>query len=116
MRLSNLFVFLIVGFVVASCASDRATWALGHSYMSPRARRLPSAELKEIVGLVSAAWPNIITGVGQACGDPPDVMHVVAEYTDSQVMVFDLKRRSGHWYISDRGEGTPFISRSWYEC
>jgi hypothetical protein len=67
-------------------------------------------------GLVSHAWGDTIIAVGQACGEGRDEMHVVARYTDYQVMVFDLRKASGHWRIVDHGEGTQFISTGWYGC
>ena len=102
--------------LLSGCATDRAHWSLAHAYMSPRARQLPRAELEEIVSLVSNAWSDTIVGVGQACGDPPDTMHVVASYGEYRTMVFDLKKVSGHWRIVDRGDGTPTLSTTWYGC
>jgi hypothetical protein len=114
-RLTSL-LFLSAILVLVGCATDRYRWTLAHAYMSPRARQLPRAELEEIVWLVSHAWDEAIVGVGQACGEPPDTMHVVARYGDYRTMVFDLKRVSGHWRIVDHGDGTPFISTAWYGC
>jgi hypothetical protein len=102
--------------VLAGCATDRARYSLAHAYLSPRARQLPRAELEEIISLVSAAWTETIVGVGQACGDPADTMHVVATYGDYRTMVFDFKKISGHWSIVDRGDGTPLLSKTWYSC
>lgn len=101
---------------LAGCATDRYHWSLAHAYMSPRARQLPRAELEEIVWLVSHAWSDTIIAVGASCSEGPDQMHAVARYTDYDVMVFDLKKISGHWRIVDSGEGTPTISTAWYGC
>jgi len=76
----------------------------------------PRAELEEIVWLVSHAWGDAIIAVGGACNEGRDQMHVVAKYTDYEVMIFDLKKTSGHWHIVDHGEGTPTISSVWYGC
>ena len=103
-------------FCLASCATDRYRWSLAHAYMSPRARQLPRAELEEIVWLVSHAWSDTIIAVGGSCSEGLDQMHAVARYTDYEVMVFDLKKVSGHWRIVDHGEGTPTISTAWYGC
>ncbi|MEY2555172.1 MAG: hypothetical protein QOF93_316 [Verrucomicrobiota bacterium] len=89
---------------------------MANAYFSPHARKLPRVELEEIVSLVTHQWSNTIVGVGQACGDPPDVMHVVAQYFEDRVMVFDLKKVDGHWRVSNSGEGTSFISTIWYSC
>jgi hypothetical protein len=110
--LAVTFAFLLA----ASCATDRARWSLAHAYISPRARELPRAELEEIISLVSQSWSETIVGVGQACGDSRDTMHVVASYGEYRTMVFDLKKVSGHWRIVDRGDGTPTLSTTWYGC
>ena len=65
---------------------------MAHAYFSSAARKLPRPELEQIVELVSHRWGDTIIAVGQACGDKPDQMHVVARYTDYRVMVFDLKK------------------------
>ncbi len=103
-------------FFLASCATDLAKWNMANAYLSPRARKLPRAELEEIVALVSQKWGNAVVGVGKSCDDPPNVMHVVAQYFEDVVMVFDLKKEGGHWRITNSGEGTSFISSLWYSC
>jgi hypothetical protein len=114
---NETFVAMAVALLLpVGCATDRARWSLAHSYLAPSAKRLPRAELKEIIGLVSHAWVEPIVGVGQSCGEPPNIMHVVARYGDYRTMVFDFKKISGHWRIVDRGDGTPFISTGWYGC
>ena len=107
---------LAVVLVLAGCAADLAQWNMRNAYVSPHARRLPPAELDEIVSLVSRRWGNTIVGIGQSCDDPPNVMHVVADYFEDVVMVFDLKKESGHWRITNSGEGTSTISSLWYSC
>jgi len=110
-------VFSLVAVVfVTSCAADRFQWSMANAHFSPHARKLPRKELEEIVSLVTRQWSNTIIGVGQACGDPPDVMHVVAQYFEDRVMVFDLKKEAGHWRISNSGEGTSLLSTIWYTC
>ena len=89
---------------------------MAHAYFSPAARKLPRPELEQIVELVSHRWDDTIIAVGEACGDKPDEMHVVARYTDYRVMVFDLKKVAGHWKITDSGEGSPTLSTVWYGC
>jgi hypothetical protein len=116
MRVVSIFAFAAAVLILAGCATNRYRWSLAHAYMSPRARQLPLAKREEVVWLVSHAWDEPIVGVGQACGDPPDTMHVVARYGDYRTMVFDLKRVSGHWRIVDSGDGTPTISSVWYGC
>ena len=116
MKRDTIFAFLTATLLVSGCAANRYQWALEHAYMSPRARQLPRAELEEIVWRVSHAWDEPIVGVGQACGESPDTMHVVARYGDYRTMVFDFKRVSGHWQIVDHGDGTPTISSTWYGC
>src|SRR5882672_10460572 len=103
-------------FILTSCATDLTKWNMANAYVSPRARKLPKAELEEIVSLVSQKWGNAIVGVGQSCDDPPNVMHAVAQYFEDVVMVFDLKKENGHWRITNSGEGTSFISTLWYSC
>ena len=85
------YLAITTALLLNGCATDRDRWSLRHAYMSPRARRLQRAGLEEIVWLVSHAWSEVIIGVGQACGDPPDTMHVVARYGDYRTMVFDFK-------------------------
>ena len=109
-------VLLALAFFVASCATDLTKWNLSNAYLSPHARKLPRPELEEIVSLVSHKWGNAIVGIGQSCGDPPNVMHVVTQYFEDVVMVFDLKKENGHWRITKSGEGTSFISTLWYGC
>src|SRR6476660_10252413 len=92
------------------CATDRYRRSMAHAYISPRARQIPRAELEEIVWLVSHAWSDTIIAVGSSCSEGSDQIHAVARYTDYEVMVFDLKKVSGHWRIVDSGEGTPTIS------
>jgi hypothetical protein len=116
MRRARFFTLAATLFFLAGCATDRHRWSLAHAYMSPRAQKLPRAELKEIVWLVSHAWSDTIIAVGGSCSEGRDQMHVVARYTDYEVMVFDLKKVSGHWRIVDHGEGTPTISTAWYGC
>jgi hypothetical protein len=109
-------VVLAVVFLLSSCATDLTNWSLVNAYLSPRARKLPRPELEEIVSQVSHKWGNAIVGVGQSCDDPPNVMHVVAQYFEDVVMVFDLKKENGHWRITRYDEGTSFISTLWYSC
>jgi hypothetical protein len=116
MRLAVPIAFVMALFLFTGCATDRYRWSLTHAYMSPRARQLPRAELEEIVWLVSHAWSDTIIAVGGSCSEGRDQMHAVARYTDYEVMVFDLKKVSGHWRIVDHGEGTPTISTAWYGC
>ena len=114
---SETFVAVAFAFLLlVGCAADRTRWSLAHSYLAPSAKRLPRAELEEIIGLVSHAWVEPIVGVGQSCGEPPNIMHVVARYGDYRTMVFDFKKIAGRWRIVDRGDGTPFISTGWYGC
>jgi hypothetical protein len=110
---SVAFVALLL---LSSCATDRYRWSITHAYFSPAARKLPRPELEQIVDLVSHRWSDSIIAVGQACGDKPDEMHVVARYTDYRVMVFDLKKIAGDWKIMDSGEGSPTLSTVWYGC
>jgi hypothetical protein len=110
------FTCLAVVFFLTSCATDQTQWSMANAYFSPHARKLPRAELEEIVSLVTRRWNNVIVGVGQTCDDPPNVMHVVAQYFEDVVMVFDLKKEAGHWRITNAGEGTSFISTAWYSC
>jgi hypothetical protein len=105
-----------VVFFATGCATDLAKWSMANAYFSPRARKLPRVEQEEIVSLVSARWRNVIVGVGQSCDDPPNVMHVVAQYFEDVVMVFDLKKENGHWRITNSGDGTSFLSTLWYSC
>ena len=116
MRHAGSFLFAAALILLTGCATDRYRWGLAHAYMSPRARQLPHAELEEIVSLVSHAWSDTIIAVGGSCSEGPNQMHAVARYTDYEVMVFDLKKVSGHWRIVDHGEGTPTISTAWYGC
>jgi len=116
MRVACIFAFAAAVLILTACATGRYDWSLAHAYMSPRARQLPRAELEEIVWLVSHAWGDAIIAVGGACNEGRDQMHVVAKYTDYEVMIFDLKKTSGHWHIVDHGEGTPTISSVWYGC
>jgi|tagenome__1003787_1003787.scaffolds.fasta_scaffold20835584_2 hypothetical protein len=106
----------VASLLLVGCAADRARWSLAHAYLAPSAKRLPRAELEEIIGLVSRAWGEPIVGIGQSCGEPTNIMHVVARYGDYRTMVFDFRKISGHWRIIDRGDGTPFISTGWYGC
>jgi hypothetical protein len=116
MRVVPIFAFTAAVLILAGCATDRYRWSLAHAYMSPRARQLPRPELEEIVWLVSHAWSDTIIAVGASCSEGPDQMRAVAKYTEYEVMVFDLKKISGHWRIIDSGEGTPTISSAWYGC
>ena len=116
MRVVCIFAFAAAVLILTACATGRYDWSLAHAYMSPRARQLPRAELEEIVWLVSHAWGDASIAVGGASNEGRDQMHVVAKYTDYEVMIFDLKKTSGHWHIVDHGEGTPTISSVWYGC
>jgi hypothetical protein len=111
---SNIWLAVIL--FLTSCATDVAKWSMANAYFSPHARKLPRAELEEIVSLVSQRWGNVIVGVGQSCDDPPNVMHVVAQYFEDVVMVFDLKKEAGHWRITHSDTGSSFISTLWYSC
>ena len=102
--------------LLTGCATDRYHWSIANAYFSPVAGKLPRAELEEIVWLVSHSWGDTIIAVGQACGDKPDEFHAVARYNDYRVMVFDLKKVAGHWKITDRGDGSPFLSTIDYGC
>jgi hypothetical protein len=113
MRRPFVFAALVL---LAGCATDRYRWSMTNAYFSPHARTLPRAELEEIAWLVSHSWSDTIIAVAQACGDKPDVIHVVSRYTDYRVMVFDLKKTAGHWKIRDSGEGSPTLSTVWYGC
>jgi hypothetical protein len=114
---SRLYLLALAVLLFSGCAADRYRWNLDHAYLSPRARQLPRADLEEIVHLVSYAGPNVIIGIGQSCTEHTfDEMHVVAEYTEDRVMVFDLKKSGGKWRIIDRGDGSPALSRVWYNC
>jgi len=112
----RVFASLAVVLVLASCAADLVQWNMRNAYISPQARKLPQAELEEIVSLVSHKWGNAIVGIGQSCDDPPNVMHVVAAYFEDVVMVFDVKKEAGHWRITKLDEGTSTISSLWYSC
>jgi hypothetical protein len=93
MRVVCIFAFAAAVLILTACATGRYDWSLAHAYMSPRARQLPRAELEEIVWLVSHAWGDAIIAVGGACNEGRDQMHVVAKYTDYEVMISTSRRR-----------------------
>src|ERR1700737_3797653 len=109
----RLVVCLAIVLFVTSCATDLAKWNMANAHFSPRAQKLPRAELEEIVFLVSRRWGNTILCVGQSCDDPPNIMHVVAQHFEDRVMVFDLKKEKGHWRITKYDDGKSFISTIW---
>jgi hypothetical protein len=111
------FLLAVTLWIVVGCAADRYQWNLTHAYLSPRAKQLPPADLKEIIHLISSATPEIIVGIGQSCDERGlDSIHVVTGYTNERVTVFDLKKLNGKWRIIDHDDGSPFLSTIWYGC
>jgi hypothetical protein len=102
---------------LCGCAEDRYRWSLSHARISPKARQLPQSDLEEIIRIITAASSNVIIGVGQSCTERTlDEMHVVTEYSEDRVMVYDLKKTDGRWKITDHGDGDPLLSTVWISC
>lgn len=116
MRLHSFVLLAVAMWVITGCAAERYRWSLTHAYLSPSARQLPRQDIEEILRLVSYATMESIVGAGQIGSERSlNEMNVVTQYGDEPVVtVWHLRKEGGKWRIVDHGQGTPFISRSWY--
>jgi hypothetical protein len=96
-------LLLLTIFALAGCASFRTRWSLENAYLSPRAQRLPRAEIEELIRTVSYATGETVYQVGQFPHQPMDEMNVVTGYNDYGATIFEMRKTDGHWRIYKRG-------------
>jgi hypothetical protein len=94
---------------LTGCASQRYAWNLAHQHLSPKMRKMPQADIREITRLVSERSPAPILCMrytGSKSPDADEVWVVAADSTnmeDSSNGLFRLKKQNGAWHIIDYG-------------
>jgi hypothetical protein len=102
--------------VLASCAADRYRWNMEHAHLSPNARKLPPAEIEQIVRMITAVEPDMILGIGQTLKHVrPDEMNVATGYTEDRCTIFELRRVAGQWRIVHKRNVMSVVVSVWID-
>ncbi len=94
---------------LTACATQRYEWNLAHQQLSPKLRKMPQADIREITRLISEHSPTPILCMHYTGSKAPyaDEVWVVAadSYTmeESRNGLFRLKKQNGTWRIIDGG-------------